>query len=63
MQHFVNAQWAIYLAAVSVTLILYTNAEMLRYEQAEEVVFFFKLNLFVYAENNLSTQQDEEQLL
>lgn len=40
MQHFVNAQQAIYLAAVSVTLILYTNVEMLRYEQAEEVVFF-----------------------
>lgn len=40
MQHFVNAQQASYLAAVSVTLILYTNAETLRYEQAEEVVFF-----------------------
>lgn len=40
MQHFVNAQQAIYLAAVCVTPILYTNFETLRYEQAEEVVFF-----------------------
>lgn len=39
MQYFVNAQQAIYLAAFGVTLILYTSAETLRYEQAEEVVF------------------------